>query len=241
MRSVCLRGTLLICVAAASLACPAFASSISYTGNLRTDATVLACGPGCTLGPANTDAEFAQYAAVVESFTIPSASSVSAVTFSYGGGVNGNGVAITQGGFAPYLSLFDSAGNFLASTYYGTTCPAGAKTNSVSGQCYDVALDGGVLTSGSYRIAITDYENLSFAENYGSGTLGDGFTGLGALGDGESLNFAFDVVLTSPTPPPPTVPEPGALSLVGLGLVGMRWITGRRGNQFGLRKWSRAR
>jgi hypothetical protein len=215
MQTILLRCTLVTFFVTALLPSSAVASSISYTGNLRTDATVTSCGVGCTLGASNTDFDYAQYAAVVESFNVSSTSTMTAITFSYGGGVNGAGTTIAQGGFEPYLSLFDSSGDFLASTYYGTTCPAGANTNTVSGQCYDVGLDGGTLAAGTYQIAITDFENMSFAENYGSGTLADGFIGLGDLQDGEDLHYAFDVDLTPTTPPPPSVPEPLPFALVG--------------------------
>src|SRR5271157_4934764 len=104
----------------AALALPmAKAETISFVGNLRTDANVTACGPSCTLGPFNTDADFAQWAAVVDDFTVTGSSTMKAVTFSYGGGVNGAGHTIAQGGFQPYLSLFDVSGNFLASTLFG--------------------------------------------------------------------------------------------------------------------------
>ncbi len=121
-----------------------YAGTISFTGNLRTNATFVDCGPGCTLGAGNSDGDYAQYAAVVETFNVPVASTMSAITFSYGGGKNGQGTVIAQSGFEPYLSLFDGAGDFLASTLFGTTCPAGANTNSTTGLCYDVGLDGGV-------------------------------------------------------------------------------------------------
>ena len=86
------------------------ATTISYTGNLRTDATVTTCqGAPCTLV---TDADYAQYAAVVETFSVAKSSTVEAVTFSYGGGVNALGTTIAAGGFSPYLSLFDAGGNF---------------------------------------------------------------------------------------------------------------------------------
>src|SRR5437879_6498129 len=95
---------------------PVTAGPISFTGNLRTDATFTNCGSGCTLGPGNTDGEYAQYAAVVRTFHVASASPMQAITFSYGGGVNGAGTTILQGGLEPYLSLFDAGGVFLGST-----------------------------------------------------------------------------------------------------------------------------
>jgi hypothetical protein len=196
----------------------AFASSISFTGNLRTDATVLACGTGCTLGPMNSDGDYAQYAAVVRSFTLTSASSVEIVSFSYGGGTNGNGTVIIQGGLEPYLSLFDAAGDFLSSTYLGVTCPAGAHTNTSSGECYDVLLNAGNLAAGTYQVALSAYANMSFAENLGTGTLTDGFTGLGNLAFGEDLHYAFDVDINTPTTP---VPEPSTGVLVALASFGL--------------------
>ncbi len=204
--------------------CCARANTISFVGNLRDDATVTSCGSGCTLDGSNTDGDFAQWAAVVDSFTVSSASDMQAVTFSYGGGVNGNGTTIAQGGFEPYLSLFDSSGNFLASTFFATTCPSGSRTNTDSGQCFDVSLDGGLLAPGSYQIAISAFENMSFAENNGTGTLADGFTGLGNLEPGEDLHYAFDVVLS----PAAAVPEPSLGWMAGgalLAIAGMRRIS----------------
>jgi hypothetical protein len=197
------------------------ANTISFTGNLRDDANVISCGSACTLGQSNTDSDYAQWAVVVDSFTVSAASEMQAVTFSYGGGVNGAGTTIDPGGFEPYLSLFDSSGGFLASTLFGTTCPAGANTNATSGQCFDVSLDGGTLLPGTYQIAIGAFENMSFAENSGAGTLADGFTGLGILADGEDMHYAFDIVLSSTAP----VPEPSEIWFLAaalLTLVGAR-------------------
>ena len=186
----------------------ASASSIvySFTGNLRTNATSIGCGSGCTLGSSNTDGDYAQWAAVVETFIVGVTSTMQAMTFSYGGGTNGASASIAQGGFEPYLSLFDSAGHFLASTFFGTVCPTGAQTNSNSGQCLDVSLNGGTLAPGTYQIAISAFENMSSAENSGAGTLADGFTGLGNLAPGEDLHFAVDVTLNNASGP--SVPEP---------------------------------
>jgi len=120
----------------------------SFTGDLRTDATVTGCGDGCTLGAGNNDGDYAVWAAVVRNFHVGASSGMTAISFSYGGGTNGAGTLIPEGGFEPYLSLFDAGGSFLASTLFGVTCPAGAKTNAVSGFCYVVLLDEGTLGAG---------------------------------------------------------------------------------------------
>lgn len=192
----------------------AFATTLSFQGDLRTDATFTSCGSGCTLGSGDNDDAYIQFAAVERDFVVPATSSMTAITFSYGGGTNGVGTLISEGGFEPYLSLFDPSGNFIASTLFGTTCPAGANANSSTGNCFDVSLDGGTLSPGTYAITISAFENMSFAENMGSGTLADGFTGLGVPGDGN-LNYAFDVILNDDT----AVPEPGSLPIVTILLL----------------------
>ena len=67
------------------------ASTISFTGDIRADATFTSCGDGCTLGPGDSDGDFAQWAAAVGDFHVGTTSTMEAVTFSYGGGVNGHG------------------------------------------------------------------------------------------------------------------------------------------------------
>ena len=201
-----------------------------FSGNLRTDATVISCGASCTLGGSNTDDDYAQWAAVVDTIKVSSTSTLTATTFSYGGGTSLTGPVVAAGGLEPYLSLFDASGDFLASTYLGTTCPAGA--NTYSGNCYDVMLDGGTLVAGTYYIAVTDYANMSLAENYGSGTLADGFTGLGSLQAGENLNYAYDVTVTSLVSTP--TPEPNFGILTGIAMAGLLlWKSGklRRGER----------
>jgi hypothetical protein len=198
------------------------ANVILFSGNLRTDATVIDCGSGCTLGPSSTDADYAQWAAVVNTFVVTTATPVEAITYSYGGGTSLGGTSVLAGGLEPYLSLFDSAGSFLASTFAGVTCPPGA--HSVGGNCFDVLLDGGTLSPGTYQIVLTAFENMSFAENGGL-TLADGFTGLGNLAAEENLNYAFDVIL------PAGVPEPASAALFAVGSAVLVWrksISGRR-------------
>ena len=200
----CVRAGLTLCVALLlSGMIAARAEVLFYSGNLRTNATVTACGPGCTLNAGNTDSDYAQWAAAVYSFNVSTTTTMQAITYSYGGGTSLTGAVVPSGGLEPYLSLFGSSGNFLASTFFGTTCPPGA--HSVAANCFDVALDGGVLTPGNYSIAISAWENMSCAENgcsLSNPTLADGFTGLGNLGFDENLNYAFDVILPQETPEP---------------------------------------
>ena len=192
------------------------ADILSFTGDLRTDATFISYGSGCTLNAGNSDFDYAQWAAVERNFTVAKSSSVQAITFSYGGGTNGNGIAIGAGGFEPYLSLFDASGTFLASTFFGMTCPPGADTNA--GQCFDVLLDAGILAPGNYAITISAFENMSLAENSGSGSLADGFIGLGNLAPGEDMHYAFDLDLTPAIAT--TVPGPASDALLaGAGLL----------------------
>jgi hypothetical protein len=201
------------------------ASTLFFSGNLRTNATVTDCqGAPCTL---TSDFDYAQFAAVVDSFNVTSMSTMTAITYSYGGGTSLTGPSVASGGLEPYLSLFDASGNFLASTLFGTTCPTGA--NTYDGNCYDVSLDGGTLAAGTYYIALTAYQNMSFAENHGVGNLSDGFTGVGNLAFDEDLHYAYDVILTpeSSTPPSP-VPEPNFNILVGTALAGLSFLRGRK-------------
>jgi hypothetical protein len=140
-----------------------------------------------------------------------------AITYSYGGGTSKTGPIVAAGGLEPYLSLFDSTGGFLASTFSGPLCPPGA--NTVGGNCFDVSLDGGLLAPGTYEIALTAFDNMSLAENNGPPLLlSDGFTGLGNLAPGENLTYAFDVILAGGSGPGVPEPATGWLLAPALGL-----------------------
>jgi hypothetical protein len=221
--SLLLVATLLLAGAAAS----AKADVIFYSGDLRTDANVTSCGGGCTLGPGNTDLEYANWAVATYSFVVNTTTTVQAITYGYAGGTSLTGAIIPGGGLEPYLSLFDSSGNFLTSSFTGT-CPATA--NTIGGNCFDVQLDTTpLLQPGTYTIALSAWENMSFAENLGTGTLADGFTGLGNLNPGESLDYAFDVILPGNIPPG-SAPEPGTGLLV-MAALGAAAVLHRR-NRF---------
>ena len=207
LRSIVPTGVLAVTLLATSVK----ADVLFFSGDLRSDATFTSCGSGCTLGPGNTDSDYANWAAATYDFVVTTASTVQVVTYGYAGGTSLTGAIVSPGGLEPYLSLFDSSGNFLTSSFT-ETCPATA--NTLDGNCFDVQLDTTpLLQPGTYTIALSAWENMSFAENLGTGTLADGFTGLGSLNTGENLDYAFDVIL--PTNIPATsAPEPGTGLLV---------------------------
>jgi hypothetical protein len=136
-----------------------------------------------------------------------------AFTVSVGGTVSIVSTGFAGGGVDPYFTLFSGSGNpatFLDSNYVQATSTGGDFTWT------------GTLAPGSYEIALGAFENMSFAENSGSGTLGDGFIFLGdpnSLGDGS-----YSLTLTTP------VPEPTSawLMAVALAAIGTRAWRGRR-------------
>jgi hypothetical protein len=111
--------------------------------------------------------------------------------------------AFVSGGADPYFSLFQGSGGsatFLASNYDQAFSTGGDFDYSSS------------LTAGHYEIALGVSANQSFAENYGSGTLADGFIG---LGDPGSLgNGSYSVQVTMKSGQPVAAPEIDAASLV---------------------------
>lgn len=126
--------------------------------------------------------------------------------------LDSNGFA--QGGADPYFTLF--AGNSNAAT--------------VAGSNYDQAFlsTGGdfhlayALAAGDYQVAMGVFANMSLAENYGSGTLGDGFIGLGVP---DSLhNYYYELNITLSNQPPKPTPEPGTLLLFSSILLCAPWI-----------------
>ncbi|MDO9314307.1 MAG: DVUA0089 family protein [Burkholderiaceae bacterium] len=132
-------------------------------------------------------------------------------SFSLGAGqaVRFESLGYAAGGIDPYVSLFLGTGDqatFLRS-FAGTTVGDFDEIES--------------LVPGNYTLAIGLYSNMSFAENFGVGTLGDGFTGLGGSDFGTGY---YELVLT--TRDGNEVPEPGSLYLV-LGAAAAAALTHR--------------
>jgi hypothetical protein len=84
--------------------------------------------------------------------------------------VNFKSRGFTAGGVDPYFTVFQGTGS--SATYFGSNYTQAFST----GGDFDLSF---MLTPGLYTIALGAFANMSFAENLGTGTLGDGFIGLG--------------------------------------------------------------
>ncbi|MCK6370905.1 MAG: DVUA0089 family protein [Gammaproteobacteria bacterium] len=133
-------------------AAPGHAATISATGNLAQDDSV---------------ATF--------TFTLSAADNVTLRTFSYAGGTNGAGTAISAGGFDPTLALFDDAGNLLMSQDDATPECSGVDSDPVTSECFDVLLTTS-LAAGSYLVAITQFDNHALGPTWADGFSQSGYS-----------------------------------------------------------------
>ena len=183
----------------------------------------------------------------VYTFFVSAPSTVTIQSYGYGGsaqapgGTNLAGAVIPTGGFDPYVSLFAGSGptaTFVASNDDGA-CPPAAPSG---GLCRDSRLSLS-LGPGPYTLAVTAFENMSFAENLGAGALGDGFVGLGNFDPARTSQFAVDIggvdVISASVRPIPASSAIGmailALLITGLGAWAQLRGHGRSTQQAGLR------
>lgn len=112
-----------------------------------------------------------------------------------GGIVTFNSYGYTLGGADPYFTLF--AGGDGTSTFLGSNYDQAFSTGGDFGLSFNLA-------SGSYMIALGVFANMSLAENYGYGSLADGFT---FMGNPDFLgNYRYKLTITMPAVPgPPTL------------------------------------
>jgi hypothetical protein len=176
------------------------ASPVSYTGSFTSDDQVQ-----------------------LFNFSLASPSDVTLETLSFGGGTNGNGQVIPQGGFEPVLSLFSDAGAFLSASGANGSCPP-QTVDSATGLCGDAFLMQPGLTAGKYTVALTEFFNVANGPTLADGFLESGagnFTGDNCGVSGGSFldetcgqrtaNYALDLT-TSPSTS--AIPEPASVWLI---------------------------
>ena len=163
-----------------------------------------------------------QGTALEEAVTLPMAGSLTVFTTSY-----------ANGGFEPNLTLFNSAGNYVAGSVTPGTSP-NAIADSSTGLALDAYLSVTGLASGQYTIALTDWQlnqsitatNLSdgFTANYGNGS-----TFIDQAQNVRTGSYSLVAQLTQ-------TPEPGTLWLIvpSLAIVGL--LARRRALAFGINK-----
>ncbi len=164
--------------------------------------------------------------------TLPVSGIVTLQTWGFGGGTNAAGTLIPAGGFDPLVAIFDSTGLLVegtsdALTNYGSYMgcpPAGTVAiGAIGSNCGDITMTLS-LAAGSYTILLADAVYIPNAI-FDDGTLSEGFTDLtgGSFPlqtcfdanncNSDTPNWALDV--TAP------VPEPAAVAITGLGLLGL--------------------
>lgn len=190
-------GALLFSVLTVSFAS---ASTVSYTGSFTSDDQVQ-----------------------LFTFSLASPSDITLETLSYGGGMNGNGQKIPEGGFEPVLSLFSGTGLFLNASGANGSCPP-QTVDSATGLCGDAFLMQSGLAAGKYTVALTEFFNVANGPTLAAGFLEGGagnFTGVSCGISGGSFldetcaqrtsNYALDIT-TSPSTS--ATPEPASFWLI---------------------------
>lgn len=184
-----------------ALACvmPALASPLTFSGYFNDTSNTALIGSDAWNGGTPPSALFGNDGQVVNNvalytFNVPTAQSVR---------FNSNGVA--AGGADPYFTLF--AGTGTSATFSSSNYLQAFSTGGDFDDIYSLA-------AGDYTVAMAVFANMSFAENYGTGALGDGFT---ALGDQSWLgNYYYELAVTLEGG---TVSEPSTLALIALAAV----------------------
>ena len=168
------------------------------------------------------------------SFTVAAPANVLFQTYGYAGGTNGNGTAISPGGFDPVLSLFDSAGTLIAFNDDNPVAPV----DPVTGVGLD-SLISIILTTGSYTLVLTQSDNYPIGPDLAAGFTRTGqgnFTGPAFTGSPGSFwdftpaqrNGAWALDIDGDGVAVPGVPEPGTFGTLSFGLGGLLFFLNRR-------------
>ena len=196
-------------------------------------ASVSSAGDFHFTGSLTTDDQLEQFM-----FSLSSPGTVTAITYGYAGGTNVASQVIPAGGFDPWLAIFDSSGNLLASVDNGTCGQVG--TDPSTGACFDSFISQS-FASGTYTLILSESDNqpvdTTLADGYtrtGQGNFTGGEFGCSngsfcdANGDNRTANFAVDILAGGDGGG--GVPEPATIVLGAAGLAGI----------IGLRRWRAA-
>jgi hypothetical protein len=155
-------------------------------------------------------------------------------TLGAAGSVTLNTTSFAAGGFVPFLSLFDGAGNFVTSSPAPSACGGGnpAPADPVSSACWDAYISNLSLGAGTYTLALTEFDNTPAGSTLADGFAYSGgpadFTGgpfLDALAGQRTGNWALGLQgVTSAG----TVPEPAPLALALAGCLAYGAASRRR-------------
>lgn len=101
-------------------------------------------------------------------FSLASTATITIITFGYAGGTNQAAAVIPQGGFDPYLAIFNSSGNLVQQNDNGTCGQVG--TDAVTNSCFDSFISQ-PLAAGLYTLILSQSPNVPV-----SNQLSDGYT-----------------------------------------------------------------
>ncbi len=200
-------GTALVTLLGALLCLRVDAAALSFTGTLDADDAVQTF-----------------------MFTLSAPGSVTIQTWSYAGGSNAAGTLVPQGGFDPGIALFDDLGTLLLQQ--DDAAPGDVPADPLTNEQFDVYLVT-ALAAGTYRVAITQFDNVAIGPGFANGFSKAGagnFTAAFACTnlqfcDVDAVNrtgfWATDVTGTT------VVPLPGTIWLLS-GALGMFSAAARR-------------
>jgi hypothetical protein len=174
------------------VASTAGAGTITLSGFLNDPASAFLVGPGVSPDPPLFG----------DDFEIANNTALHPISVPVAGLVTFTSLGFAAGGVDPYFTLFSGIGS--GATFVGSNFTEAFSTGGDFSLTFSLA-------AGNYTVAMGAFANLSFAENLGVGSLGDGFIGLGQPDFLGNYYYELEVVT-----PDAAAPEPSSLALLAL-------------------------